>query len=143
MIPGPSEPMSQETLDALERYLDKGGRMVAFFDTVFDEKYTRLQTSGLEDFVKKYGVEVRPEYAISLGRGDPRVSFATTPDRGPSLLAKQFSKTAFGWFAARPVKPLPATGRFKADVLLELDATKADFWTETSPLAISDVNAFA
>lgn len=142
MIPGPSEPISQEILDALERYLDKGGRLVAFFDTVFDEKYTRLQTSGLEDFLKKYGVEVKAEYAIMPELRDLRVSIATTPDRSESILAKQFAKTAMGWYAARTVKPLPSTGRFKADVLFHLDAKTENFWTETSPLPFSDLGAY-
>ncbi len=142
MIPGPSEPLSQEALDALERYVDKGGRLMVFFDTVFDEKYTRMQTSGLEEFLKKYGVEVTAEVAIMPELRDLRLSLATTPDRAESLLAKQFAKTAMGWYAARPVKPLPSPGRFKAEVLFHLDAKTENFWTETSPLPFSDVGAY-
>ncbi len=144
LIPGPSEEMSKETLDALERYVDHNGRLIVFFDTVFDAGYKKMRVTGLEEFLKKYGVDVRPEYALSPDPrgGDPREVIATTPRRAETVLAKQFARKPLVLYTTRVVKALPASGRFKADVLYELDDKQFDFWAEESPLAITDINAY-
>lgn len=141
LIPGPSEELSKEALDALERYVDHNGRLMVFFDTIFDANYKKMRVTGLEEFLKKYGVDVRPEYAIvrSPRGGDPREVIATTPRRAETVLAKQFARRPLVLFTARVVKSLPATGRFKADVFYQLDDKQFDFWAEDSPLAITDI----
>jgi hypothetical protein len=144
LIPGPCESMSSETLDALERYVDKGGRLVAFFDVVFDEKYTKMRTSGMEDFLKKYGVEVRPEFPIVERReSDPRLAIASTPARAETLLARQYAKVGVPFYSPRIIKPLPSAGRFKADSFFQLDDKRYDFWAEASPLPFSNINSYA
>jgi ABC-type uncharacterized transport system len=149
LIPGACEPMSKETLDALERYVDRGvhddlgGRLMVFFDTIFDKKYTQLRTSGLEDFLKKYGVDVRPEYTILAQARDPRIAVTTVPARPETLLARQYLKEVVQFYSARVIKPLSATGRFKADSLFQLDPKELDFWAETSPLAFTNISNYA
>jgi hypothetical protein len=144
LVPGPSEPMSRETLDALERYLDKGGRLLAFLDVAYDSKYTAMRTSGMEDLLKKYGVEVRPAVAVTfLGAGrDPRLAISEVPAKPGTLLASQFAKQQLQFYSARVLKALPSTGRYKADVLFHLDYKKLDFWEEPAPLVFSNVIAY-
>src|SRR4029077_20247135 len=101
VIAGASEAYGKDELDALERYLDRGGRLLAFFDTVFDEKYTRLQSSGLEDFLKKDGVDVRMEYAIMPAMRDWRSTLVSAPPRPATTLARHFARRWLVFAAAR------------------------------------------
>src|SRR5262249_40230184 len=119
-----------------------GGRLLVFFDTIFDKKWTQLQTSGLEDFLKKYGVDVRPEYTILAQARDPRVAVTTAPPRPETLLARQYLKEVVQFYSTRVIKPLPSTGRFKADPLFQMDPKELDFWAEASPLAFANINAY-
>src|SRR5262245_55494261 len=109
VIPGATEPLDKDALDALERFVDKGGRLVAFFDTIFDDDFKRMRLSGLEDFLKKYGVDVRPEYAITVRSptGDARDALVVPPERPQTVLAKQIRR-AMVWQTVRVVKALPA-----------------------------------
>ncbi len=146
VLAGPSEPMPKETLDAIERYVDKGGRLLVFFETIFDEKYTRMRISGFEEFLRKYGVDVRPEYAIMLpvANGptrDLRDSVVFTPPRPETLLAKQFKNAIFT--TARIIKTLPPAGPYKADVLFQLDPAKRfAYWSESDSKAIANIDAY-
>jgi hypothetical protein len=141
IIAGATEPIPKEALDALESYVDRGGRLLAFFDTIYDQKYKKMRLSGLEDFLRKYGVDVRPEVVVFRNK-DPRLVLWETPERPQTLLARQFAKTTSTLFGVRPVKPLPSAGRFKADVFWELNDKRYDFWAEESPLPIANIQLY-
>lgn len=146
VIPGASEPMSKETLDALERYVDRGGRLLVFFETIFDAKYTKMRLSGLEDFLRKYGVDVRPEFAIMLptrtsGTREIRDIVALPPTKPETELAKRVEPSIF--FTARVIKTLPPAGPYKAEPLLQLDSKRGYlYWAETDPRAIGFTDAY-
>lgn len=145
VLAGPTERMPKETLDAMERYVDRGGRLLVFFETIFDEKYTRMRISGFEDFLRKYGVDVRPEYAITYPTQnspvrEPRETLVFTPPRPETELAKRFARAIF--FTARVVKTLPAAGPYKAEALFQLDPKRSVYWTENSPKAIANIEAY-
>jgi hypothetical protein len=139
LIPGPSEPLPSQALDALERYVDRGGRLLVFLDLVFDQRYTALKTTLLEDFLKKYAVEVKNDFVIHVSSPqDYRIALASTPAKADTVLAKQFAGEFFFFRGARVVRPSATPGRYKASALLQLDDRKLDFFTETEPYAVGD-----
>ena len=57
-------PLSRVALDAIERYMDRGGRMVVYLDLVTDKQLTRVVRTGMDDLVKKY-VDEKGEVTLS------------------------------------------------------------------------------
>jgi hypothetical protein len=143
LIPGPSEVLPSAALDALERYVDRGGRLLVFLDLVFDQRFTALKTTGLEDFLKKYAVEVKNDFVVHIWQQDYRIALASTPDKADTVLAKQFAGEFFLFRGARVVRPGATPGRYKAATLLALDDRRLDFFAETEPYAIGDPGRYA
>ena len=68
VIAGPSAPFADQEKTALKGYLDKGGRALVLLDPVLG---ARSRPSGLEDFLKAYGVQVNEDLVIDPGRRLP------------------------------------------------------------------------
>ena len=63
IIPGASETVSARALDALERYMDRGGKMLVYLDTTRSNRKgnSKSKRRSLEAFLRKYaGVLVGP-----------------------------------------------------------------------------------
>ena len=45
--------------------MDRGGKLLVYLDIVLDAKGTRLITTGLEEFLRKYGVLAGSDFALS------------------------------------------------------------------------------
>jgi hypothetical protein len=122
VIAGPGVPIDPKTIDALERYMDRGGKLLVFLDIVLDAKSTRLVTTGLEEFLRKYGVLVGSDFALRVATDDPRVVFATVPKDTTNDLASSFvGDPPVIMRGARIVRPDPAAQKYKAEVILQLD----------------------
>jgi hypothetical protein len=122
IIAGPGVPLDAKTIDALERYMDRGGKLLVFLDIVLDAKGTRLVTTGLEDFLRKYGVLVGSDFPLRVATDDPRVVFATVPKDTTNELASSFvGDPPVVMRTARIVRPDPAAQKYKAEVVLQLD----------------------
>jgi hypothetical protein len=122
VIAGPGVPIDAKTIDALERYMDRGGKLLVYLDIVLDAKSTRLITTGLEDFLRKYGVLVGSDFALRVAGDDPRFVFATVPKDTTNDLASSFiGDPPVFMRTARIVRPDPAAQKYKADILLQLD----------------------
>jgi hypothetical protein len=122
VIAGAGADLGPKTLDALERYMDRGGRMLVYLDIIVDDKNGRMIETGLETFLRKYGVLVGNEFAIRYPPiQDPRMVFATVPRDTTNELAKTFEKDVFPLDTVRAVRPDPATQKYKVDVVLALD----------------------
>src|SRR4029079_9826535 len=79
-------------------------------------------TTGMEDFLRKYGVLVGSDFALRVAGDDPRVVFATAPKDTTNDLASAFVGTPPAIMrTARVVKPDPAAQKYKAEVVLQLD----------------------
>ncbi len=146
VILGPSSPLSKETLDALESYMDQGGRLLVFVDVVTDRAAKAIVTTGLEDFLKKYGVQVGTEYAMRVDfEINPLVVFANVPADTKNTLAKQFLVDRMPFMTARVVRPDPAANKFKAEVLLQLQLQQERglyYWSETSMKGLRDPDRY-
>jgi hypothetical protein len=130
VIGGASTPLDAKTLDALERYMDAGGRMVVFLDLVLSANATQFKSSGLEPFLRKYGVLVSNEFALAVSnsqhfeanaRWNYRDVLATVPRDSTNQIAKAFARVIFPMDGARIVRPDPTTQKYKVEVLLHLD----------------------
>ena len=91
---------TSETLEALERYMDRGGRMLVTLEVTATDDRTKLRKSGIEDFLKKFGelkrqitqrgFDQRSELGLAHVIGHGKVSFRVTPfERGQGLSIPQ------------------------------------------------------
>jgi ABC-type uncharacterized transport system involved in gliding motility auxiliary subunit len=73
VVAGPSAPWADGEKAALKTYLDKGGRALILLDPVLAVQAT---SSGLEEFLKPYGVQVNNDIVIDPSRALPFFSLA-------------------------------------------------------------------
>ena len=64
MILAPSAPLSNVALDAIERYLDRDGRLFVNIGLPGESDFSKLKDTGLEGLLKKYGVDVTSEFVM-------------------------------------------------------------------------------
>jgi len=151
LIVGPGVPLGASILEALERYMDRGGSLVVYFDTIVDAKNNTLKTTGLEDFVRKYGVLVGKDFAMRVPvRGapaDPRLVFATVPRDTTNDLAKDFlGGEPLAMDNVRIIRPDPSSQKYKVEVLMQLDPREPTlqqlYWEETAVQALTNPETY-
>jgi hypothetical protein len=152
VVAGPSATMPQTTLDALDRYMQKDGRLVVLLDVIVDQKYTEMKTTGMETFLKKYNVSVGKDYVFRVavrggGSPDPFLVIAAPPPGSDNLLAKKFVDSVFPLKAARVVRPGTESPNFRAETLLEVGKRTSPifqqyFWAEDSVRALDNPNEY-
>ncbi|MFO0967258.1 MAG: Gldg family protein [Gemmataceae bacterium] len=120
LVPGPSQPMSADTLTALDRYLEKGGKLMAFFDIVTERDAPKLVPSGLETVLKRYGVDVSDEFLIVAVPDEPLAAFASAPRKTDFELAQLLQKMQVVCETVRVVRPGGVPGKFEAEPLLQV-----------------------
>jgi hypothetical protein len=126
VIAGPSSPLPSEGLAAIEKYADKGGKLMVLLDMVVAKdlkaKELKLRETGLEDMLKKYGIVSTDEFAI--GQMIPRTRIPIDPLKIPSrpaansdnVIARQFAGSLLVFKSVRVIRPAPnPTGKYKAE----------------------------
>ncbi len=73
VIAGPKAPYTEQEKAALKSYLDRGGRALIMLDPVIGQQE---RPSGLEDFLKGYGVQVNNDIVVDPTRRLPFFSLA-------------------------------------------------------------------
>ena len=125
IIPGISKKLPPEAVEAIERYLERGGKLIAFFDVVVDEDFSKMKESGLEGVLKHYGVEVTNEFPLRVPleeRDSPTLLFATAPRDSTSPLAREFArKLVLTKRTAHVVKGSEKAGRYRAETVLQAE----------------------
>jgi hypothetical protein len=127
VIAGASAPFSPEALAAIERYVERGGKLMVLLDIVLTKdpqaktvKDLKLRESGLETVLKKYGIESTDEFAIADSTipnrpiADPFAIPSMPPEKSDNLLAKQFANEQIVFRTVRVIRPA-AGGKFKAE----------------------------
>jgi hypothetical protein len=122
IVLGASNTIPPAGLDALGKYMDSGGRMLVLFDMVLTNDVKSMKFSGLEGFVKKYGIESTDEFAIHVvDRGDPFSIIAAGAPESENTLAKQLRRSAVRFRTVRVIRPAAGAGRLKgAAVMLSI-----------------------
>lgn len=152
MILGPSQPLPRAGLDALERYMDRGGKVIAAVDVVTDARFTALKKSGVEDFVKKYGVIITEQVLFRLPQPqdqsyfgssaeDVRVVLAETPAKPATLLAKQLQGSPLRLWSTRVVKP-GTSARYQVEPLFVVNPKRSVVWADDSMAGLTDFNRY-
>jgi hypothetical protein len=150
VIAGPSEELPKETLDALDRYMEKNGRLIITFDVVLkvvNRRITELKKTGLEEWLKKFNVDVGGDFVFHLPikhqlLRDPRVVLANVPLDSENLLAKKLRAELYPFSSVRVVKPGTKADKFQADVLLEVSPRLAP-WAESNVQAFAELDLYA
>jgi hypothetical protein len=134
-VAGTEEPWSKDALDALDRYLERNGKLVVLMNLVIAKEGDNFVYAkcGLEDLLKKHGVNVGADYLLRFpaSRNDnPTMVMAQTPERTTNPIALNFQKEGFILELARTVRPEPNPA-FQAEPLLEVYPDRQNFWVET------------
>ncbi|MBI3824081.1 MAG: Gldg family protein [Planctomycetes bacterium] len=122
MIPGSGKAIPKEALLAIERFMDRNGRLLVYTDVIAETGYTKLQNSGLEDLLRNWGVEVTNDYLLQVvPQGPVRFVVGSAPQRSENVLARQFvGRSILMQSSARVVRPAQG-GAFKAETILQVE----------------------
>jgi hypothetical protein len=139
IVAGVSTPLDDKTLDAIERYMERGGKMLVFLDVIADDSFSTLVATGMESLLRRYGVEVTNEFPlrVPVANVDPETLLATTPKNSENPLASRFvGKSIVMRNTARVVRPVDAPGRFKGETVLHLERAPRWFYIVEKDVAI-------
>jgi hypothetical protein len=150
VIAGPRTTLPKSAIDALDRYLQGNGKLMVFSNGTVEQVGDGVvyKPNGLETLLKKYNVEMNPDYILSL----PLVqgmSFAdvvvSVPPRSNNPIAANFRDYLFRMKYARTVRPGTGPGTFSAQTLLEAPketAQQQGIWSETNWNNLFNLNRY-
>jgi hypothetical protein len=128
VLAGPKLPPEQPVIDALDRYMDRGGKLVVLVDVDdqrIDPVSRSLKPTSLVTWLKKFSVDVTSDFLVRMPqnqRDDP-LRVPVEPAAGGNPIAKNFrgSKKVFHMELVRVVRPQPAPGgAFTAETILQV-----------------------
>ena len=152
IVAGVSKTLSSETLEAIERYMKRGGKMLVFLDVIANDTFTKLKDTGLEPMLKRYSVEVTDSIPLSIFTRNPRIPpiqdirqvEADTPLNSSNPLPKQFADKVFLLpRSARILKLAETPGQFKAESIMEMYPAGSDKAGGRPGLIFNDVPVLA
>jgi hypothetical protein len=152
VIAGATRTLTADALGAIERYLERGGKLMVLLDVVLTQdpktKEITLKRSGLSELLKRYGIASADEMAISQfvpalprQRTDPFEILAKTPEDSDNVLARQFAGVPLVFDSVRVIRPA-AAGRFKGEVVYATIPTRPGERLP-STIAVKQANEFA
>ncbi|MCI0379627.1 MAG: GldG family protein [Gemmataceae bacterium] len=142
ILPGPSKQIPEDTLEALERYMDRGGRMIVMLDVVQDAKATSLVSTGIEDFLRKYGVQASNEFVLrATVQEDARSIITIFNKESRSEIARQFGRMIIPLDTVRVVRPEPSAIKYRAEALLQAPP-QTYVWPETAMAPLRNPAAY-
>ncbi|MCB9378638.1 MAG: GldG family protein [Holophagales bacterium] len=130
VIAGPRANFVQPELDALDRYLDGGGRMLVMLDPELDGKGGLIQT-GLEPWLAGRGVDVGANLVVDPSATLPfygaETIFVNATGRSPVVESLMQANLPVIFALARSVRVGTAPADYEGSTLLQ---TTADGWGE-------------
>lgn len=133
VIAGPTANFLPPELEALDRYLKRGGRLLVFADPAFENESTELKSLGLEDWLTFYGVRLGRDLVVDPAGELPFYGPETlfTDQYGDHVIVEtpRQTRTRVLMPLVRSVSAL-AENPASAEVT-ELVKTSADGWGET------------
>jgi hypothetical protein len=128
IVAGASNQIPSEGITALEKYVERGGKLLVMLDLVLskeikakDFRDLKLRESGIEEMLKKYGIGSTDEFAIAqllprIRLVDPYNIPSQPPEKAENVIAKQFFDRLVWFKWVRVIRPAAApAGRYKAE----------------------------
>jgi hypothetical protein len=141
----PEVPFSREAREALERYLQKGGKLLLLTNFMPLRDGGTLDP-GLGDLLRKYNVRLGDNFLLATGHPNPFRIDATPPEDTRNRVAESFRTVVFtlgegarGLGLVRTVEEISPNGEGVVEPLLV--ATKQlnkEVWAETNPEGYRD-----
>jgi len=142
VIAGTRVPWPKGPLEALDRYLQKNGKLILLANILVARNAAGnglvYQPTGLEELLKKYNVDLAANFVLRMPgsrEDDPTTVLATIPPRAKNKIAVNFRSQGFLLDLARTVKPASGPAPFEAEAILEVARrpNQEVFWAETDP----------
>jgi ABC-type uncharacterized transport system involved in gliding motility auxiliary subunit len=133
VIVGARTAFAPPELDALDRYLRRGGRMLVLFGPVLDRKASRQRHIGLERLLRDWGIQVMDNIVldqVGVPGEQPLMTWATRDGySGDHPVGRAMSGRVTVWPMVREVRPGNARRRgVRAETLVR---TSTHGWAET------------
>ncbi len=136
---GPQRPYLPEEIQALEHYLDRGGRLFALCEPVWDPAAKKLVDTGIEDILKKRGINANDNLVLDVELqlfSGPRIGLAPGAESyGTHPITENMKEVTFYGDFVREVRPNPDSPGATVTTLVR---TSPNSWAETDLEAIYD-----
>jgi hypothetical protein len=129
VIADPLRPFLAEAVEALRRYLARGGTLFIMLDIIHGNQVD-ARPSGLEKLLTEYNVEVQKAYVLRNSEDDPLTVLAFPPSESDNRIARAMTGTGLRFTGVRPVRRLSNSPRYRVDTVLEVPVA-LEFWVET------------
>jgi hypothetical protein len=144
VIANPEQAFSKEVLAAIDEYMKrpKGKLIVLTRLGVYPDG--KVAKDGMEEFCKKYGVDVGNDYVLFSPLGKRPLALATVPAVATNKMAREFANTNIKMLLPRTVQPSKFPSQYHAEAILEVASPpNGKFgWAETDVTRILNADAF-
>ncbi len=139
VVAAPSRPLIDVEIQALEKYLDRGGRLLALLEPTWDTNEHKLVETGLEGLLRKRGIAVNDNLVLDLelqlfagakiGVAPGAESYGTHP------ITENMKEVTFYGDFVREVRPNPDTPGATVTTLVR---TSSNSWAEPDVAGVFD-----
>jgi len=130
-IGGPTRAFAPPEVDALERFLRAGGRLLMLLGPVLDRRVSRHGSVGLESMMEGWGIGLPRRILVDrlqVPGEQPLLTWATRDGYGDHPVSRAMAGRITVWPLSRQVQPLPgALPGLEANALV---STSAEGWAE-------------
>jgi len=137
VIADPCIVFSKAVLEAIDRYLDRGGKVMALTRAGILPN-GQYNEDSMGELCKKLNVELTNDFIVKYATKnfDVLLVKANVPKGTTNKVASQFARNSFTFFMPRTLRPGKEPGQFKAEVILEVtEQVNGPVWVESkSPL---------
>jgi ABC-type transport system involved in multi-copper enzyme maturation permease subunit len=128
VLAGPERPLPKPDVVELERYVERGGRLMILVGPTFDAKVTRFVDVGIEDFLDRWGASLRRDVVVDEPRvRGSAVAFAVAEGYADHPITSRLVHHQTLWSDVREVRATPKPGLDAREIVHTSDAG----WGET------------
>lgn len=128
VVAGVTQPFGRADLQNVERYLERGGRLMVLQGPIFDAQVTRFVDVGLEDTLDRWGASLRNDVVVDVPRlRASAVAFAVAEGYADHPITSRLQHHRTLWADVREVRATPKQGLEAREIV----STTAEGWGET------------